>query len=152
MEEERRLFYVGITRAGDKLHLTHARQRRRAGEYMYGRLSPFVEAIPPELIEPRRTHVLEAADRSTPHRGGRRRFDEQESGGWVPDRDVERAWDQDAPRYVKGERVMHGTFGSGTIREITGFGKDTKVTVDFESVGRKRLLVRYADLERDWTV
>ena len=59
---------------------------------------------------------------------------------------------QDAPRYVKGERVLHATFGSGTVKEVTGFGKDTKVTVDFDDVGRKRLLVRYANLEKDWTM
>ena len=53
LEEERRLFYVGITRAEDKLYLTHARQRRRAGEYMFGRLSPFVEAIDEGLLEER---------------------------------------------------------------------------------------------------
>ena len=57
---------------------------------------------------------------------------------------------QDAPRYVKGERVVHATFGSGSVVEISGFGKDTKVTVDFDSVGRKRLLIRYANLEKDW--
>ena len=51
MEEERRLFYVGITRAENRLYLTHARQRRRAGDFMYGRLSHFVEAIPEELVE-----------------------------------------------------------------------------------------------------
>jgi DNA helicase-2/ATP-dependent DNA helicase PcrA len=53
---------------------------------------------------------------------------------------------------VKGERVLHESFGGGVVVEITGFGKDTKVTVDFDDVGRKRLLVRYAKLERDWTL
>ncbi len=150
MEEERRLFYVGITRARDKLYLAHARQRRRAGEYMYGRLSPFVEAIPDTLVDPRTTPRLQASHGSTPHRS-RRRFDDTSDGSWVPDPEPQGAFDQDAPRYVKGERVLHGTFGSGTVLEITGFGKDTKVTVNFDTVGRKRLLVRYAGLERDWT-
>jgi DNA helicase-2/ATP-dependent DNA helicase PcrA len=149
LEEERRLFYVGITRARDKLYLSHARQRRRAGEFTYGRLSHFVEAIPGELLDARATPLLETSRHSTPHRE-RRRFDDEERG-WVPDRELEVAYDQDAPRYVKGERVLHGTFGSGTVLEITGFGKDTKVTVDFDDIGRKRLLVRYANLERDWT-
>jgi DNA helicase-2/ATP-dependent DNA helicase PcrA len=57
---------------------------------------------------------------------------------------------QDVPRYVKGERVVHETFGSGSVVEVTGFGRDLKVTVDFDNVGRKRLLVRYANLEKDW--
>jgi DNA helicase-2/ATP-dependent DNA helicase PcrA len=57
---------------------------------------------------------------------------------------------QDAPRFVKGERVRHARFGSGTIYELTGVGKETKVTVDFddEAIGRKRLVVAFAGLER----
>ena len=51
---------------------------------------------------------------------------------------------------VKGERVVHPSFGSGAVVEVTGFGKDTKVTVDFDQAGRKKLLVRYAQLEKDW--
>jgi DNA helicase-2/ATP-dependent DNA helicase PcrA len=153
LEEERRLFYVGITRAEDKLYMTHARQRRRAGEFMYGRLSSFVEAVPDELLEARTTPMVEASRSSMPHRRSRRRFAEEDTSGpplRMDEADV--AFNQDAPRYVKGERVLHQTFGSGTVLEITGFGKDTKVTVDFDTVGRKRLLVRYANLERDWTL
>jgi DNA helicase-2/ATP-dependent DNA helicase PcrA len=51
---------------------------------------------------------------------------------------------------VKGERVVHGTFGSGAVVEISGFGRDLKVTVNFDDVGQKKLLLRYAQLERDW--
>jgi len=146
MEEERRLFYVGITRCEDRLHLSHARQRRRAGEFMYGRLSPFAEAIPEDALERARTPVLDrAADHSTPYRG--RRGGESRS---YPEPEYEDV-NQDAPRFVKGERVVHPTFGLGAVVEITGFGRDTKVTVDFDSVGRKKLLVRYAGLERDWS-
>ena len=66
--------------------------------------------------------------------------------------DTEVEASQDAPRFVKGERVRHGRFGSGTIAELSGVGRDTKVTIDFddESVGRKRLVVAYAGLERGW--
>jgi DNA helicase-2/ATP-dependent DNA helicase PcrA len=59
-------------------------------------------------------------------------------------------YNQDLPRFVKGERVAHGTFGSGTVLEVSGFGPDLKVTVNFDSVGRKKLLARYADLEKDY--
>ncbi len=149
LEEERRLFYVGITRAMDKLYLCHARQRRRAGEFMYGRLSSFVETIPDALLETRETPSVGASSSSTPHRR-RPRFRDETEGDYIPDRTLEADVDQDAPRYVKGERVLHDTFGSGRVVEVTGFGKDTKVTVDFDEVGRKRLLVRYARLERDW--
>jgi DNA helicase-2/ATP-dependent DNA helicase PcrA len=51
---------------------------------------------------------------------------------------------------VKGERVLHATFGSGRILEVSGYGKDIRVTVQFDSVGAKKLLVRYAGLERDY--
>ncbi len=144
MEEERRLFYVGLTRAEDKLYLSHARQRRRAGDFMYGTLSPFAEAIPESLLEKRVTPTLTRTASSTPHRSRA-----ASSTSYDPEPDYE-AMDQDAPRMVKGERVRHATFGSGRVVEVSGFGKDTKVTVDFEEVGRKKLLVRYASLEKDW--
>jgi len=57
---------------------------------------------------------------------------------------------QDAPRFVKGERVVHPTFGSGSVLEVSGFGPDLKVSVRFDSVGVKKLLARYADLEKDY--
>ncbi|HSG49183.1 MAG TPA: hypothetical protein VLA43_15290 [Longimicrobiales bacterium] len=115
---------------------------------MYGRLSHFVEAIPEDLLEFRQTPVLRASSSSTPHRSreGREAF---QGGGSYVELD-EPSLNQDAPRYVKGERVAHATFGSGTVLEISGFGKDTKVTVEFDTVGRKRLLIRYANLEKDW--
>jgi len=151
MEEERRLFYVGVTRAEDKLYLTHARQRRRAGDFMFGRLSPFVESVPEGLVEPRQTPTLLASAGSTPHR---RRSEPTQRAGFETDGsyvDIEDVGvNQDAPSYVKGERVLHGQFGSGSVIEISGFGKDTKVTVDFDDVGRKKLLLRYANLEKDW--
>jgi ATP-dependent DNA helicase UvrD/PcrA len=149
LEEERRLFYVGITRAEDKLNLTWARQRRRAGDFTYGTLSSFVDAIPRELREERVSDRLRLVSSSTPHRS-RPRFHEESELGYEPDPDVDPGVNQDLPRYVKGERVAHQTFGSGSVVEITGFGQDLKVTVDFDGVGRKKLLVRYAHLEKDW--
>jgi DNA helicase-2/ATP-dependent DNA helicase PcrA len=149
LEEERRLFYVGITRAQDKLNLTWARQRRRAGDFTYGRLSSFVDAIPPSLREERRSERLRLAAASTPHRG-RGRLGALETLTEYYESDPDGALNQDLPRYVKGERVVHPTFGSGSVVEITGFGRDLKVTVDFDDAGRKKLLVRYANLEKDW--
>ena len=151
MEEERRLFYVGMTRAENKLYLTHARQRRRAGEMMYGRLSPFVEAIPEPLLEKKTSPLLMKEAFTTPHRGGRSRFrDGEEGGGYIPDDDFDQSVEADAPRLVKGERVTHATFGSGRVVEVSGFGPDVKVTVEFEGVGRKRLIARYAGLKKDY--
>lgn len=145
LEEERRLFYVGLTRAEDRLYLTHARQRRRAGEVNYNHRSSFVEVLD-EGLEKRQTdrikavsHVTSARRRETPPKP----TESQESA-------YDDSFNQDRPSFVKGERVLHETFGSGTIVEISGFGRDLKVAVDFDSVGRKKLLVRYAALEKDY--
>jgi DNA helicase-2/ATP-dependent DNA helicase PcrA len=156
LEEERRLFYVGITRAEDKLELTWARQRRRAGDFNYNTRSSFIEAIPEELLDERRTRRLELLHTSTPHRSGRRAYERssREASAFEPSSFEDEAsgagMNQDAPRFVKGERVVHETFGSGSVVEISGFGRDLKVTVDFDDSGRKKLLLRYAALEKDW--
>jgi DNA helicase II / ATP-dependent DNA helicase PcrA len=149
LEEERRLFYVGITRAEDKLYLLHARRRRRAGEYMDGYLSPFAGSVPEALLERKRSPLLEQAATFSRGRTGAATTRMPERS-YDRDLDYEPTYDQSAPRYVKGERVQHPTFGSGTIQEVSGFGPDTKVTVDFDDAGRKKLVIRYAQLERDF--
>jgi DNA helicase-2/ATP-dependent DNA helicase PcrA len=164
LQEERRLFYVGITRAEDKLYLTHARQRRRAGEYMVGRLSPFVESIDGGLLEERFSTRVRASSKTGFGAGFGAGMGAGLGRQWKRDREREvkkegEGWDdgfsddelnQDLPRFVKGERVAHPTFGSGTVLEVSGFGPDLKVTVRFDSVGQKKLLARYADLEKDY--
>ncbi|TVP42151.1 MAG: ATP-dependent DNA helicase PcrA [Gemmatimonadales bacterium] len=174
LEEERRLFYVGVTRAEDRLFLSWARERRRAGDFMMCTLSSFVSDIPEELLVTRRTPHLEAQTRTFDARdrsGGRT----GESGGFGSslgaaraakgdpsegrasarraaerERTFEEGLNQDAPHLVPGERVSHATFGSGTVKGVSGFGRDLKVTVDFDGVGEKKLLARYAKLERDF--
>jgi DNA helicase-2/ATP-dependent DNA helicase PcrA len=149
LEEERRLFYVGITRAEDKLFLSWARQRRRAGDFTYNTASSFLRAIPPELLDARRTERLTVTAPSMPHRG-RRAYETSGGGDAHHEPDPEYSMNQDLPRFVKGERVVHDTFGSGAVVEISGFGRDLRVTVDFDDVGRKKLVLRYASLEKDW--
>ncbi len=148
LEEERRLCYVGLTRAKDKLYLTWARARRRGGELRPGILSRFVRAIPPGIVEERRTTAMWAPDWGSAgaRPGGAGRQWRREPAP-VP---LEES--QDAPRFVKGERVRHRRFGSGTIQGLTGTGRDLKVSVAFddEDVGVKQLLVAYAGLEREW--
>ena len=153
LEEERRLFYVGLTRAKDKLYLTWARARRRGGELRPGLVSRFLETLPPELLEEKSTASLWAPRRT--------------SGGWLAPWEVttvpratparlyaidEDLQNQDAPRLIKGERVRHRRFGSGTVQGLSGAGKDLKVSVLFDAaeVGLKQLLVGVAGLERDW--
>jgi DNA helicase-2/ATP-dependent DNA helicase PcrA len=149
LEEERRLFYVGITRAEDVLLLAYARSRRRNGELLPSLPSSFLNEIPEQLVRQRVTPRL---------RGSGRWFDRPTPAERRPGRPVLRSApvafaeeaSQDAPRFVKGERVRHAKFGSGTIAERSGVGRETKVTVDFDddAVGRKRLVVAFAALQR----
>ena len=153
LEEERRLFYVGLTRAKDKLYLTWARARRRGGEFRPGMVSRFLESVPPELVLEVSTSSLWAPRRT--------------SGGWRTTREPatapratpsrlhavdEELQNQDAPRLVKGERVRHRRFGSGTVQGLSGAGRELKVSVLFDDaeVGLKQLVVAFAGLERDW--
>ncbi|HEY2896728.1 MAG TPA: UvrD-helicase domain-containing protein [Gemmatimonadaceae bacterium] len=150
MEEERRLFYVGITRAMRKLYLSHARSRRRNGETMQCIPSSFLQPIPPALVTQRSSFKLRGSTRAVPT------FSQSPSSR-RPGQTVDRSWvyseadaSQDAPRFVKGERVKHARFGSGTVTELSGVARDMKVTVAFddETIGSKRLVVQYAGLER----
>jgi DNA helicase-2/ATP-dependent DNA helicase PcrA len=144
LEEERRLFYVGITRAEDKLFMSWARQRRRAGDFTYGSLSSFASTIPDELLEYRKSNWLSPGPYSKPIAVQNR--------GYKISHEQDEAFDmnQDSPGFVLGERVIHQTFGSGAVMEISGFGRDMKVKVKFDDVGEKKLLLRYAGLEKDW--
>ena len=151
LEEERRLFYVGITRAERKLYLVHANSRRRNGQPMPSMPSEFLRDIPEALVETRATLRHRATGRSV--------LPSQSAALRRPGTPVARPAfhdeaevSQDAPQYIKGERVRHRRFGTGTIAELSGVGRDTKVTVDFddESVGRKTLVIAYANLERGW--
>jgi DNA helicase-2/ATP-dependent DNA helicase PcrA len=167
LDEERRLCYVGITRARDVLLLTWTRARRRGGELRPAAPSRFLRELPPELVDEQRTSFGAGA----PGLGGaggnwggwrqdRSRRTPATTGGRPPvtvPREVEEAFvaqedNQDAPRYVKGERVRHRRFGAGAILGLSGAGKDLKVSVGFDDpeIGTKQLLVAFAGLERDW--
>jgi len=170
LAEERRLCYVGITRARDTLILTWARARRRGGELRPGIPSRFLAELPPELVDERRTSFgagWGGNARGWP--GGRDRGAANPPRGagayrpLPPPRDLEgvfsqttaadpAAESQDLPRFVKGERVRHRRFGSGAIQGLSGVGKDLKVSVAFDDpeVGTKQLLVAFAGLEREW--
>lgn len=174
LEEERRLCYVGITRARDSLILSWARSRRRGGELRPGIPSRFLRELPAELVDERRTSfavgsALGGGWSGSGQYGGSRGGSNHWGGraapapiatpraGWneFAQADVESAISpesQDTPRFVKGERVRHRRFGSGAILGLSGNGKDTKVSVAFDDpeIGTKQLLVAFAGLERDW--
>jgi DNA helicase II / ATP-dependent DNA helicase PcrA len=155
LEEERRLFYVGITRAEQKVYMTFARTRRRAGEVLACIPSSFLAPLPQQLVESKTTPALARVryQGESSWRGGsaaratasRKRFDDDDgTGTWIDYEDA-----QTAPRFVKGERVRHPQFGRGIIRELSGFGQDLKAVIDFDSVGRKKVVVRYANLQKE---
>ena len=163
LEEERRLCYVGLTRAKDKLYLTWARARRRGGELRPGMPSRFLGRCRRRSSTSggRRAcgRRLGAAGRTGDGRTVRRSGESERQVRRIADRPTVGPSDrppeevsQDTPRYVKGERVRHRRFGSGTIQGLTGTGRDLKVSVAFddEAVGVKQLLVAYAGLEREW--
>lgn len=153
LEEERRLCYVGITRARSRLVLTSAARRRVFGDYQNTRPSRFLEEIPSDLVEQEFPSYLSAsaAQRSSweyrpnPYgRGGR-------SGSRVREQVESFAYeheDQSIPGGLRtGAKVRHGQFGVGTVVSIEELNDDLKVVVRFTSVGTKTLRARYAKLE-----
>ena len=151
LEEERRLCYVGMTRAQSQLVLTSAARRRVFGEYQSTEPSRFLDEIPAELIE----HIATAAPqyghyahshyefRTNPYgrkgRGGRTR--ESEAAYQYENED------QSAVGLRPGMRVRHAQFGVGNVIAVEEHNDDLKITVRFNSVGVKKLLAKYAKLE-----
>ncbi len=141
LEEERRLAYVGITRARRHLYLTRASVRVMWGQPQYNPPSRFVGEIPAELIDWRRTGTV---------------------GTWASgsQRRTEQSWRSSVgygaapkPRPTPaalgaGDRVLHTTFGLGTVIEAQGAGDGLKATVDFGSAGVKKLSVKHAPMEK----
>jgi DNA helicase-2/ATP-dependent DNA helicase PcrA len=143
MEEERRLCYVGITRAKEELYLTSARQRMVRGEVHYNRVSRFIDEIPEEYLateervkeQPRQKVV------QRPYQQAREAF---RSKAFVPQQfQVKKAAALD---YAVGDRVRHIKFGEGCVTQITDGGRDYEVTVDFDRVGVKKMFASFAKL------
>src|SRR5204862_3083800 len=154
VEEERRLCYVGLTRARERLYLSWARTRYRNGRLELAEPSRFLDALPPHVVEERSTtpswRPLRGSSGAMPPRASRPRG--AASRRLLPELAFPEDVSQDAPRYVKGERVRHRKFGGGTVRAVSGEGRDLRVSVDFDDpdIGTKQLLAAYAALERDW--
>jgi DNA helicase-2/ATP-dependent DNA helicase PcrA len=153
LEEERRLFYVGITRTQRRLYLTYAKRRRRGGDWLVSSPSTFLQPLHEELLETIETERY--ADRLSSRR---RALDWEEwPVRWERGPAAERGglrYDhtdtQDVPGFsdlAEGCRVRHPRFGPGTVTELDGHGRDLKAVIDFDMVGRKKVVVRYANLE-----
>lgn len=150
MEEERRLFYVGITRAEEKLYFVHAESRRRNGEIVSCIRSRFLKEIPADLLESRKTLKMKSLGRQNWASSSKRKT--YEVPEWKKAKTDYDAGSQEEVVYRPGERVRHKTFGSGTIAELMGSGRDIKAVINFddEEVGKKTIKLAYTTLERDF--
>jgi DNA helicase-2/ATP-dependent DNA helicase PcrA len=145
LEEERRLCYVGITRAERYLYVSHAWSRMLYGRVSGGIPSRFLNEIPAALVRD------VGADEGTPGRSVFGRGDPGPSGGFDATGRRRRAPATTGAEQLglaAGERVVHGTWGEGTVLESDGAGEDAEAVVHFETVGRKKLLLRMAPLKR----
>ncbi len=140
LEEERRLCYVGTTRAMSELYISCAEQRRMYGVDKFSHPSRFISEIPEELIEEVRPNIR--VSRPVSHAGPRHRSTgargARSPGGLreTEDKDIR-----------LGQRVRHGKFGEGTVLNYEGTGAHARVQVNFETAGTKWLVMSYARLE-----
>ena len=157
LEEERRLFYVGITRAMKKLFLTHTRLRYRFGDVTYPVVSRFAEEIEGSLL------FHETSRRAAfPSHHPRSHFDRQETtasprhnakgnGSSHPEFSVDSEPDyenesQELVTLHVGAKVEHESFGVGKVLQLAGKGDSAKAVVLFESIGPKNLMLKFAKL------
>ena len=133
LEEERRLCYVGITRAKETLYVTHAEQRRLYGMDSFSQPSRFISEIPAELVE----EVRSLAHRARPLADGSSRG-RRSSASATPAEEL---------GVRLGQHVRHAKFGDGIILNCSGQGAHAQVEVNFESVGTKILVLAYANLD-----
>ena len=151
MEEERRLCYVGMTRAKQKLYLINARQRNIFGNESYNRKSRFIEEIPAELIvSDNPVKQPDAREQAEHTRGQRKNFhryamDTHALGDGT--RDVKPAATPVSKTFEKYQKVQHDKFGVGTVMEISGSGSSMLVSIDFGAAGVKRFAAAYAPIK-----
>lgn len=131
LEEERRLCYVGITRAMQKLYITNAQRRRLFGSEEARRASRFVREIPKNLVEEKSRRLMVQKPAYNPRPTYAKREFAGATGGL----------------FDLGQRVRHSKFGIGTVVDYEGEGERTRVSVFFESAGTKWLVLSYANLE-----
>jgi len=153
MEEERRLCYVGMTRAKERLFLTNVRRRHIFGQEQMNPPARFIRDVPPALLDggdsfqlPTVSPTSSASPSSSLHNLASLFEEEIE-----PDfgNEVRMVPEDQGDGVCLGMRVRHAQFGQGIIRKIEGEGDNQKVIIAFASVGFKKLLVRFAGLERD---
>lgn len=154
IEEERRLCYVGITRAKETLIMSAARMRTVRGETQMNRTSRFVREIPKELLAESAQMLKKHSEYSSitgkdhmelpVRKRGQVAFNSYQReaiSNTVFDKKID-----SAPDYVVGDRVRHIKFGEGTVADMINGGRDYEVTVDFDTAGRKKMFAGFAKL------
>jgi DNA helicase-2/ATP-dependent DNA helicase PcrA len=176
LQEERRLFYVGITRAKEHLYLTCAKRRTIFGSTSYNAISRFVKEIPEELLEGYeemqkekaedkfedsnyswnygnkqaavKTYAFETSSyevkKQTPVTTG---FQYRTAESFLSSLNKKEKGSFDISKYQEGQRVYHKKFGEGTINKVEEEGEDYKIDINFDKVGHKRLMAKFAGLE-----
>ena len=160
IEEERRLCYVGITRAMETLMMTCARERRIHGNYQHNEMSRFLKEIPSQLLDRqlpagRRTSYAWEEKEDLPFGGGGFTDSRNSSTGSYGKRAksipvIQKYSDMQKvrPSYGPGDRVRHVRFGAGTVKEVLEKDKDYQVTVDFDRIGIKKMMAGFAKLQK----
>ena len=171
LEEERRLCYVGITRAEQELTLTCARRRMVRGETQYNKISRFIKEIPAELLDTGSRRIepeTEVPVQQNTYAHAREAFRARafgaaysngagKSSGVSSGKSIQglaslqkgsqlAAGSGGSPDYAEGDRVRHVKFGEGTVLEIRSGGRDYEVTVDFDSAGVRKMFAKFAKL------
>jgi DNA helicase-2/ATP-dependent DNA helicase PcrA len=161
LEEERRLAYVGVTRARERLYLSRALMRSAWGAPAHNPASRFLGEMPDELVDWRRTEADQVhwqrpdLSRTTgfgsmgsggqPTAAGRRNFS---AAAARADAAAKSKPAREVPSLSPGDRVTHDTFGVGTVVTVEGVAEKAVASIDFGSEGVKRLLLRYAPVEK----
>ena len=176
LQEERRLFYVGITRAKEHLYLTCAKRRTIFGSTSYNAISRFVKEIPKDLldgyedvIEEKKQETFEDSKYEWKYGNNTSKvktynlndenyeikkkvplntqFQYRTAESFLSSLNKNKEKDFDISKYKEGQRVYHKKFGEGTINKIEEEGEDYKVDINFDKVGHKRLMAKFAGLE-----
>lgn len=145
LEEERRLCYVGITRAKQQLTITSARARLIRGETQYNKVSRFVQEIPRELLQVGNTIKprVQELPKQTAYIQAKQAF---QAKAFEPKQFT--VTKSDHLDYGEGDRVKHVKFGMGTVEKIVDGGKDYEVTVNFDRAGVKKMFAAFAKLKK----
>lgn len=155
LEEERRLCYVGITRAMKKLTLTSANQRMRNGEMNFNRPSRFINEIPRHLVKQTYGAVLKPETESKPTEFSRTKaslYSKDRKNPFANNPYIQKgmgsASPAGAPDYQVGDRVSHTKFGQGIVRSLTKLTNDYEVVIEFDGFGQRKLRSSFAKLTK----